>query len=297
MNEIKWIKLSVDMFDDEKIKLLEKMPEGDTMIVIWCKLLTMAGKANTKGYIMLTENLPYTEDMLVTIIDRPSSVVKMALNVFEKFGMIEFDTDENAYMLMNWTKHQNIEGMEKQKELNKLRQKRYRERKKQDLLPNSVANNNESNVTHNVTDDDDVTLYNGAREKKEERREKKEEKENKALKDKPSAQQVDQQKFESIWKHYPKKIDKKKALASYTRAIKKGTDHETIENGLMNYLRYLKVNESWLKPQDGGRWFEKERWNDEYDMTPPNDKRNGGRANGTHQDAEYIERFNQGIEW
>ena len=44
MNEIKWIKLSVDMFDDEKIKLLEKMPEGDTMIVIWCKLLTMAGK-------------------------------------------------------------------------------------------------------------------------------------------------------------------------------------------------------------------------------------------------------------
>ncbi len=54
----------------------------------------------------------------------------MALKTFEMFGMIEFDTDENAYMLMNWTKHQNIEGMEKQKELNKIRQKKIQRKPK-----------------------------------------------------------------------------------------------------------------------------------------------------------------------
>lgn len=94
-------------------------------------------------------------------------------------------------------------------------------------------------------------------------------KEYEVKKNKPLGQQVDQSKFDELWKSYPKKIDKKKALASYTRAIKKGTSHETIASGLHNYLKYLGINKSWLKPQDGGRWFDKERWNDEYDMTPP----------------------------
>lgn len=174
MSEIKWIKLSVDMFDDDKIRLLEKMPEGDTMIVIWCKLLTMAGKANHKGYIMLTENFPYTEDMLVTLIDRPQATVKMALGVFEKFGMLEFDTDENAFLLANWTKHQNIDGMEKQKQLSRERQKKYRNRKKQELLESPVDDNSKSNVTRNVTRNDEVTQSNAPRKKKEERRKEKE---------------------------------------------------------------------------------------------------------------------------
>lgn len=130
MNEIKWVKLSVDMFDDEKIRLLEKLPEGDTMIVIWCKLLTMAGKSNHKGYIMLTENFPYTEEMLTTIIDRPAVTVKMALQTFQRFGMIDFDDSENAFYLPNWIKHQNIEGMERQKELTRQRVQKHRQRKR-----------------------------------------------------------------------------------------------------------------------------------------------------------------------
>lgn len=83
---------------------------------------------------------------------------------------------------------------------------------------------------------------------------------------KPIGQQVDPDLFDLIWKSYPKKIDKKKAFASYTRAIKKGISHQSIAEGLANYLRYLEINKSWLKPQDGGRWFEKERWMDEYDL-------------------------------
>lgn len=75
--------------------------------------------------------------------------------------------------------------------------------------------------------------------------------------------------FDKIWAIYPKKTLKQSGLAAYKKAIKKGVTHEEIEQGVLNYVAYQKLNSSWLKPMDGGRWFQKERWTDEYDMTPP----------------------------
>ena len=38
MNGVQWIKITTDIFDDEKIQLNRiGMPEGDTLIVIWFK--------------------------------------------------------------------------------------------------------------------------------------------------------------------------------------------------------------------------------------------------------------------
>ena len=47
MADIKWIKITTDIFDDEKILLIESLPEADSIIVIWFKLLCLAGKMNT----------------------------------------------------------------------------------------------------------------------------------------------------------------------------------------------------------------------------------------------------------
>lgn len=106
-----------------------------------------------------------------------------------------------------------------------------------------------------------------------------------SVKNKPAGQQVDLSLFESIWKLYPKKVDKKKAIAAYTRAIKKGTPHDTIATGLQHYLRYLDHNKHWLKPQDGGRWFEKERWTDEHDLSQPT------RTSATPDHSQYDPSF------
>ena len=46
MADIKWIKITTDIFNDEKILLIEQMPEADTLLVIWFKLLCMAGRQN-----------------------------------------------------------------------------------------------------------------------------------------------------------------------------------------------------------------------------------------------------------
>lgn len=168
MSDVKWIKLKVNMFDDEKIRLIESMPDGDTMLVIWFKLLSQAGRTNANGYIFLNENVPYTPEMLSTLFNRPLQTVRYALQTFSKFGMIE--ANENDFIcISNWDKHQNIEGLEKIKSDGAERQRRYRERKKLAALgieaPSKDSDNNvNSNVTRNVTDNKEVTSRNALEE-------------------------------------------------------------------------------------------------------------------------------------
>lgn len=145
MSEIKWIKLSTQMFEDEKIKLIEQMPESDTILIIWVKLLAQAGKTNASGYIYLSENIPYSDEMLAAIFGRPLNIVRLALSTFQKFGMIEIN-EENYISISNWEKHQNLDAMEKIREQNRKRVQKHRE--KQRVLQLSLA----SNVTCNVTE-------------------------------------------------------------------------------------------------------------------------------------------------
>ncbi len=139
MADVKWIKICTDIFDDEKMTLLDAMPEHDAIIVIWFKLLCMAGKQNNGGVFMLNDKIAYTDEMLATIFRRPINIVRLALSTFEQFGMIEIVN--NAYIIPNWEKHQNIDKLEQLKEQNRLRVAKHRE--KQKLLSNSE----ECNIT------------------------------------------------------------------------------------------------------------------------------------------------------
>lgn len=88
MADVKWIKITTDIFDDEKILLIESMPSADSIIAIWFKLLVLAGKQNNNGVFMMTNRLPYTDDMLSTIFRRDLNTVRLALSVFERFGVV-----------------------------------------------------------------------------------------------------------------------------------------------------------------------------------------------------------------
>lgn len=136
MAEVKWIKICTDIFDDEKMSLIDGMPENDTILVIWFKLLCMAGKQNNGGIFMLNDKIAYTDEMLATIFRRPLNTVRLALTTFEQFGMIEIVN--NAYIIPNWEKHQNIEGLEKIREQNRLRKQKQREKERL-LLPCHVT--------------------------------------------------------------------------------------------------------------------------------------------------------------
>ena len=129
MAAISWIKLSVNIFDDEKIKLIKSMPEGDAIILIWIQLLCLAGKTNDGGAVYIGQHMNYTDEMIATICNQPLNTVRFALQTFEKFEMINLSQD-GLISIANWEKHQNIEGMERVKTGNAERQQLYYWRKK-----------------------------------------------------------------------------------------------------------------------------------------------------------------------
>lgn len=131
MGEVKWIKLAADIFDNRKIRQIESLPDGDAIVVIWLKLLCLAGNINDSGLVYFTKEIPYTEEMMATQFNRPLPTIKLALKVFEQFGMIK--TEADLLKIANWDKYQNLEGLEKIRDQTRKRVANFRERQKQAL--------------------------------------------------------------------------------------------------------------------------------------------------------------------
>lgn len=132
MADVKWIKIAINMFDNRKIRQIETMPDGDSLLLIWVKLLCLAGNVNDGGYIYLTKEIPYTDEMLATQFNKPITTIRLALKTFEQFGMIEIIN--NMIFLSSWEKYQNTDKLEEMREKNRARQKRYYDRQKEKLL-------------------------------------------------------------------------------------------------------------------------------------------------------------------
>jgi predicted phage replisome organizer len=138
MADVKWIKLTTDMFDNRKIKHLRRLPDGNSIVLIWVMLLTMAGRCNANGMIFLTENIPYTPKMLADELDFEETTVQLALQALEEFNMIV--TNGAYFAIAGWEEYQNIEGMEKIREQNRLRYKKWYDSQKALAEPNVRPN-------------------------------------------------------------------------------------------------------------------------------------------------------------
>jgi len=124
MGEVKWIKIATDIFDDEKILLIESFPDAYAIITVWFKLLCLAGKKNNGGVFLMNDKIPYTDKMLTTIFRMNESTVKLALNAFEQFKMIEIV--EGIITIPNWNKYQTLDAYERKKERDRLYQEERR---------------------------------------------------------------------------------------------------------------------------------------------------------------------------
>ena len=109
MDEVKWVKLTTDMFDNRKVKHLRRLPEGNNIVLIWVMLLTMAGRCNSGGMIFLTENIPYTPKMLADELDFEENTVILALNALEQLDMIV--TDNGFFTIAGWEEYQNADKL------------------------------------------------------------------------------------------------------------------------------------------------------------------------------------------
>lgn len=125
MSEVKWIKLATDIFNNRKVKQILKMPEGDAVVVIWMELLCLAGTINEDGFMVLTRDLPYTDETLSVEFGRPLQIIRLALQTFCTLGMLELH--DNIYHVTNWEKYQNADGLLKIREQNRKRQAKFKE--------------------------------------------------------------------------------------------------------------------------------------------------------------------------
>jgi predicted phage replisome organizer len=236
--EIKWIKLTTDMFDNRKIKHLRRLPDGNNIVLIWVMLLTMAGRCNAGGMIFLTENIPYTPKMLADELGFEEATVQLALTALENFSMVV--TKNGNFTIAGWDEHQNVEGMEKIREQNRIRQQKWYE--KQKALPSA-----EPNVIPNVS----LTQPNATEEETEE------EKEQDKKKDNISCQQVVDL-YHSICKSFPSVRSLSEARK---RAIKARLKSYTLED-FKTVFENAEAS-SFLKGEDGDwkasfDWFIKE---------------------------------------
>jgi len=151
-SDVKWIKIVVDIFDDEKMLLIEQLPDADTLVVIWFKLLCFSGRSCSKGVLLINNQIPCTDEMLSAVFRRPLNTVRLALETFEKLGMIQiFD---GVIAISNWAKHQNLDKIEEKRVYQRkyMQSKREEQRRLATCEANSKSNckaNSKSNCKAN----------------------------------------------------------------------------------------------------------------------------------------------------
>ena len=128
MADVKWIKLTTDMFDNRKIKHLRRLPDGNNIVLLWIMLLTMAGRCNAGGMIFLTENIPYTPKMLADELGFEENTVKLGIQALQSLNMIV--ADDNYFTIAGWEEYQNTDKLAEMREANRQRVAKHREQKR-----------------------------------------------------------------------------------------------------------------------------------------------------------------------
>jgi len=166
MANVKWIKISTGFLDNRKIKQIRRLPEGDTIALMWVFLMCLAGEINNNGMVYFTPEIPYTDEMLADQFNMDIGVVRVALQTFQRFGMIEIV--EGIICISSWEKWQSTDKLAELREYNRLAKKKSRE--KQKLLKDV----NDKSMTSQPCQGTDKIR----KEKEEEKKEKKEEENN-----------------------------------------------------------------------------------------------------------------------
>lgn len=195
MSEVKWIKIATDIFDDEKILLIESLPDSYAIITAWFKLLCLAGKQNNDGVFLMNDKIAYTDKMLATIFRMKESTVKLAIDTFEQFEMIQ--RIDGTITIPKWSKHQTLDAYEKKKARDRRYQEERRARQKALIRKSSDKSLEESSDVAVSEEERDI--------------------DNNICSPKPDERESN---FEKIYAIYPKKRGRTKAFSNYCSWLK-----------------------------------------------------------------------------
>ena len=176
--------------------LIENLPSADSIIVIWFKLLCLAGKNNNSGVFILNDKIAYTDEMLATVFRRDINTVRLALKTFENYGMIEIVS--GVYTIPNWGKYQNLDKIEQKSQYMRNYMQEYRKKQKDKI--ECKTNSKLYGKANSKTNVSSAEVYNKELDKKElDNKEKEIEEENDLIVSKDTIRQTDVQRIINEW--------------------------------------------------------------------------------------------------
>lgn len=164
MADVGWVRLSTRLFENRKIKYLLNQPKGAELVLLWVHLLCAAGTVNDGGRVYISQNVMYTPQSLAADFGVPKTIADKALTLFQDLELIEVESD-GCIQILGWEKHQNVTGLEKIREQNRLRKQKQRQCDKS------------RNVDEDMSRDSHVTERDKSRNVTQQRREEKNRKE------------------------------------------------------------------------------------------------------------------------
>ena len=100
MTEVKryyWLKLKDDFFDEKYVKALRRLPQGDSLVIVYLKMQLKSLK--TEGIIKYEGIMPDCLTELAMLLDEDENVTKLAVEALIRFGAIERWENDTFYMV------------------------------------------------------------------------------------------------------------------------------------------------------------------------------------------------------
>lgn len=91
-----WLKLHADFFDEKYIKALRRLPQGDSLTIVYLKMQLKS--LRTEGLIRYEGILPDSMAELAMALDEDEHITKLAVEALIRFGVVERWDDETLYM-------------------------------------------------------------------------------------------------------------------------------------------------------------------------------------------------------
>jgi predicted phage replisome organizer len=120
---MRYIKLPVHFFEDDKLKAIRSQKDGDSIILLYIMLITVAVKSDAGGRLILCEGIPYDEKILSGILGLPLSLVKSGLELLTKFGLLT--AADSVFSLVHYEEYADLKAM-KERHQNADRQARFK---------------------------------------------------------------------------------------------------------------------------------------------------------------------------
>ena len=272
-----WLKLMNDFFPQPRNKKIRKIAGGDTYTIIYLKLQLLSLKNN--GVLIFEGIEDNVIEELALTIDEEVDDVAITFQYLLKQGLIE-QLDEESYLM---TETQYLIGSET---ASTIRSRKSREKQKA-LQCNTDATICNTEIDIDIEIEEDI--------------EKKKEKNtipNKLGDNAPapkSPNKLIEEEFEKLWKIYPRKQGKAKALDKYKKyRTSKKSDYCTYEEvlkGIEKYNAHIKatgMDAQFIK--HGDTFFNGRCWLDEYNDVVREEPQTSVFENYSH--ADYVESKN-----